>query len=678
MQGISATDSTGIVKKFVFLGAAILVAAQFVTSCSSVPDSVLARIGSDTLRVPEYEEMFLRTRQQPPHDRNDREAFLETYIDYRAKLQEARAQGIDQTPAFRDELRRYRDQLALTFLAQRDLIEPGVRTLYDRRLEEIELQHILIKPQKDPGSVGAADTAVAFETARKVLALAKSKEIPFDTLLRRYSEDGSRERTNGRLGWFIAGTSYPELDDMMYDAKPGDILPHPLHTVFGYHIFRVLDRKPSRQRLRPAHILARLDLDNPNDTTAAYARLAPVLDSLDRGLATFEELAMRNSEDSLSGSAGGDLGWVNRGTNLEPNFEEALFNLKKGETSRIVRTAFGLHIIKVLDEEPPLPFEEQKEHLRGVYQNERYQTDLRNHLARLREKYDYTVNRNVVTLILSRLDSSVTTSTPSWEGRLQPKDLDAYLFRLSFGNVTVREVIEFSKPDASVQMRPITAGLLDTLCEMAADRLVSLKETEDFERDIPAFRRLLREYEESSLITTLEDREVWSKAQSSDADMRAWFERNRDAFTWPARVQFAEIFTYTKPLADELLDSLKAGADFTDIASRRTQRPGYFERKGVWDYVPIDKNVLAERAVALRIGDVDGPISFDSGFSLIKLLDRQPPRQKTWDEARSEVVTLYKEARVDELRRAWVAGLREKFGVEVWSGHLDNTFAPSR
>jgi peptidyl-prolyl cis-trans isomerase SurA len=672
MQGLSATDSTGIVKKLVFLGAAILVAAQFVTSCSSVPGSVLARVGGDTVRVSEYEEMFLRTRQQPPHDQADREAFLETYIDYRVKLQEARAQGIDQTEAFRDEMQRYRDQLALTFLYQRDLIEPGVETLYNRRLEEIELQHILIKPSKVGTSQG--DTSVAYETAREVHALAMAGEIPFDTLLRRYSEDGSRERTNGRLGWFIAGTSYPELDDMMYATKTGDVLPQPLRTVFGYHIFRVLDRKPSRQRLRPAHILARLDLENPNDTVAAHARLAPVLDSLDRGLATFEELAMRNSEDSLSGAAGGDLGWVNRGTNLEPNFEEALFNLGKGETSRIVRTAFGLHIVKVLDEEPPLPLAEQKDHLRGVYQNERFQTDLRNHLARLRAKYDYAVNTNVVRLILSRLDSTVTTSTPAWERRLQPKDLDAYLFRLSFGNVTVREVIEFSKPDASVQMRPITAGLLDTLCERAADRLVSLKETEDFERDIPAFRRLLREYEESTLITTLEDREIWSKAQSSDAEMKEWFDRNRDAFTWPARVQFAEIFSYAKPVVDELLDSLAAGADFTDIASRRTQRPGYFERKGVWDYVPLDKNTLSQRAVALPIGGVDGPISFENGFSLIKLLDRQPPRRKTWEEARAEVVSIYKEARVDELRRAWLAGLREKFGVEVWRGHLDNAF----
>lgn len=660
-------------KRLFSLGAAILIAAQFMTACSSVPESVLARIGNDTLRVSEYEGMFLRTRLSPPLDMADREAFLDTYIDYRLKLQEARAQGLDRLPEFTEDVARYRDQLALTFLYQRELTEPGVRTLYERRLEEIALQHALFKGEK--GGVGM-DTATVLERAEVVLAMAKSGTIPFDSLVLGFSDDGSKERTLGRLGWFIAGTTYPELDDMMYAAKPGDILPHPLRTAFGYHVFKVLDRKPSRQRLRPAHILARLDLENPNDTAAAYAKLAPVLDSLRRGLATFEELAMRNSEDSLSGAEGGDLGWMNRGTNLEPNFEEALFNLQVGEVSHIVRTAFGMHIIKVLGEEPPQPLEEQKEHLRRVYLNERYQTDLKNFQDRLRAKYNFTVNESVVTRLLSRLPGDINTSTAGWDRRLETEDLDAYLFRLSFGPVAVRDAVGYLKADANLQMRPFTAGLFDTVAVQLANRAAALKETEGFEERIPEFHRLLKEYRESSLVTMLEDKEVWSKVTTEESEMKAWFELHRDEFRLPARVQFAEIFTYTRPLAEQFIDSLEAGADFTDLASRRTQRMGYFDRKGVWDYLPVDENALTKAAVSLPIGGVTGPITFQDGFSLVKLLDRQPPREKTWEEARPEVVTLYKERRAEEVRANWLAGLREKFGIEKWLDHLENTFPP--
>ncbi|MFA6234760.1 MAG: peptidylprolyl isomerase, partial [Bacteroidota bacterium] len=592
-------------KQFFFLGAAILIAAQCITSCSSFPESVLARVGQDTLRVPEYEQMFLRTRTSPPTNQQEREVFLESYLNYKLKIQEAEAEGLAAAPAFSDDLQRYRDQLALSFLYQRALVEPGMHTLYDRRLDEVKLQHILIKFIKD--DQGEIDTMATRMQAEKIFAMVNEGAQPFDSLLVRYSEDGSKERTGGVLGWFIAGSTYPELDDMMYALAPGAVAPHLLRTVFGYHIFRLLDRKPARHRLHASHILYRLDLDNPNDTAEAYTALSMVRDSLRLGVATFEELAARYSQDSASGPMGGDLGWLNRGTNLEPNFEEALFNLKVGEVSSPVRSAFGMHLVKVSGEEPALPFEQQKDHLRGVYNNERFQVDLKHYLRRLRDKYEFTVNRNVVNQLLSRLDSTVTTSTPAWERLLQPRDLDAYLMRLSIGPVTVREIIGFSKSEQSIQMRRITAGLLDTLCVMAADRLTSLNETKGFEESIPEFHRLLKEYRESSMITALEDREIWGKLQNDEPAMKAWFELHREEFTFPDRVKFAEIFTYSKPYADGYLDSLATGVDFLDLASRRTQRAGYFARRGEWDYVAADANSLALKTARMNIGEIAGP-----------------------------------------------------------------------
>ncbi|MBR9977980.1 MAG: peptidylprolyl isomerase [Bacteroidetes bacterium] len=654
-----------------FLGVAALIALQSLTSCSSVPESVIARVGSDTISVGEYERMYLRTRFAPPQNMNDREDFLFSLINYKLKLQEAEARDLHRDQTFQSELEQYRDQLGLTVLFQEELVEPGIRALYDRRLEEVLLQHVVIRYKKN--DAGENDTLTTRRMAEEVLALAH-EGVSFDTLIARYSDDGSKERTNGVLGWFIAGTSFPKLDDMMYEIEPGEIAPQLLRTVFGYHVFRLLDRKPARQRLRAAQILHRLDLDNPNDTTEAYAALAPVLDSLQRGLATFEELARRHSQDTLSGPEGGDLGWMERGSNIEPSFEEVLFSLAVGETSPIFRTAFGMHIIKVLDEEPPRPFEEQRDHLRTVYTNERYEMDQRNYLARLREKYQFSPNTTVINRLVSRIDSTVNTSTPGWERNLRKEDMDAYLFRLSYGPVTVREVISFLKKEPSLQMRRITNGLLDTLCTELAGRLAALKEAERIEESNEQFRHLFTEYRESTLITMLEDREIWDRNETDESKLRAWFEDRRNDFRLPPRVQFAEIYTYVKPYADRYLDSLLAGTDFLDLASRRTQRPGYFDRRGVWDYVEIGANELSQATQQMVIGDVAGPIPFQSGFSLIKLLDREDARLKTWEEARPEVLSAYKERRAGELREELHQRLREKYGVEIWKQHLEKTF----
>src|SRR4029450_11138382 len=63
----------------------------------------------------------------------------------------------------------------------------------------------------------------------------------------------------------------------------------------------------------------------------------------------FAKLARENSEDTATAAQGGDLGFVGPGE-MVPQFEQAVFALKKGEISAApVRTPFGYHAIKVMD-----------------------------------------------------------------------------------------------------------------------------------------------------------------------------------------------------------------------------------------------------------------------------------------------------------------------------------------
>jgi peptidyl-prolyl cis-trans isomerase SurA len=72
-----------------------------------------------------------------------------------------------------------------------------------------------------------------------------------------------------------------------------------------------------------------------------------ILDSVKAG-GTFEELAKRNSDDSLSALQGGALGKSKKGSFVK-EFEDAAFLLKPGEVSGIVESEFGYHIIKLID-----------------------------------------------------------------------------------------------------------------------------------------------------------------------------------------------------------------------------------------------------------------------------------------------------------------------------------------
>ena len=96
------------------------------------------------------------------------------------------------------------------------------------------------------------------------------------------------------------------------------------------------------------HILIQLPPDADAATAGdALARAEAIVTRLDGGEA-FEALAQELSEDPGSAASGGDLGFFGRGM-MTPEFETAVFELEPGERSGPVKSAFGYHIIELLE-----------------------------------------------------------------------------------------------------------------------------------------------------------------------------------------------------------------------------------------------------------------------------------------------------------------------------------------
>jgi peptidyl-prolyl cis-trans isomerase SurA len=87
-----------------------------------------------------------------------------------------------------------------------------------------------------------------------------------------------------------------------------------------------------------------------SETARAAARVTmdALIDSLQKALADFADLAKRHSQDPGSAARGGDLGLVRRGQFVK-EFETAVFALEEGQRSGIVESEFGLHIIELLE-----------------------------------------------------------------------------------------------------------------------------------------------------------------------------------------------------------------------------------------------------------------------------------------------------------------------------------------
>ncbi len=148
-----------------------------------------------------------------------------------------------------------------------------------------------------------------------------------------------------------------------------------------------------------------------------------ILDELARG-ADFAELARTRSTDTGSAAQGGALGWFGRGV-MAPEFEEAAFALEVGETSGIVQTDFGFHIIRVTDRraasEPE--FEEVADRVRADAER-----------AIARERFD-------AWLKAAREEATVVISDPILEA-MYLKDLDLDRGIAAFERIRDEGVVE--------------------------------------------------------------------------------------------------------------------------------------------------------------------------------------------------------------------------------------------
>lgn len=117
-----------------------------------------------------------------------------------------------------------------------------------------------------------------------------------------------------------------------------------IKNYYGSHLsdYRVPDR------VHVAHILLKTTGKTPAEITTIESTARDVLNQAKSGK-DLADLAKRYSEDSTA-QKGGDIGWIVRGQTVK-EFETAAFSLRPGQISDLIKTMYGIHIIKVLDKQ---------------------------------------------------------------------------------------------------------------------------------------------------------------------------------------------------------------------------------------------------------------------------------------------------------------------------------------
>lgn len=627
-------------------------------------DPLLLQIANEKITKNEFVKVFEKNniKSEKP-DAKALEEYLDLYINFRLKVTEAKALGMDTVKSFRDELSGYRKQLAAPYLSDDQESEKIIREAYDHMQYDVRASHILIRLDK---LASAADTLAAWN---KIMLLRKRiiKGEDFGKVAIDGSEDASakdREAegrkmkgNRGDLGFFTAFDMVYPFEAAAFNAKVNEVT-MPVRTDFGYHLIKVTAKTPAMGKVQLAHIILIYPPKASLDDSLKVADSANIAYKLLKEGSDFGDVAKKFSDDLSTSGKGGILPWfgVNR---LLPDFTLNIQKLKeKGDYSEPFQTMYGWHIIKLVDRKPIGTFDELKEEIKQRIPRSDRNADIQEaYVAKMKAKYGFTQNPTA----LAELTKTVTDSIfeASWKPELAA-GLNKNLFTIGTKTFTQADLAkQLAATQKRAQKRDV-AAFVNQQYITYIDEAVNQYADSQLEVENPDFKALIGEYHDGILLFDLTDKKVWSKAVKDTLGLDQYYEQNKNNYMWETRLDASVLTIKDLSIVKSLNKMLKKGPTDEQILAK-------FNHDSI-QKVTIEHKKFAKGDNALIDGMAWNPgiskliAQGDTANFIVVAHKVVAPEPKLLSEIRGTITAEYQ----NYLEKVWISELRAKYPVTVY------------
>ena len=374
---------------------AIIFALAALSTAAIAQERTLMTINGKAVSAEEFLYIYEKNNQAGAVDPKSMDEYLDMFINFKLKVAEAEAQGIDTTEAFKKELKGYRAQATPKYLQDDGAMDSLIEMSWRRMSKDRRAAHIAIQCPMNADSATEAEALTKIQNAYHRVAVGKPvkakgskvviyKKDPFEMVARDLSTDPNVQETGGELGWITPFRYVYPLEDAVYNTPVGEIS-EIFRTQYGFHIVKVEEER-DHVEVKARHIMKMV----PRGESDVEAAKKAVIDSIAATLTpeNFAEVAQRESDDRGSSMRGGDLGWFGKGMMVKP-FEDAAFALEVGAISEPVRSQYGWHIIYKEDERGIQPLDSMRAQIqRQVLRDERAKEADKSFLRKTRAEYN--------------------------------------------------------------------------------------------------------------------------------------------------------------------------------------------------------------------------------------------------------------------------------------------------
>jgi len=160
---------------------------------------------------------------------------------------------------------------------------------------------------------------------------------------------------------------------------------------------------------------------------------------------------------------------------------------------------------------------------------------------------------------------------------------------------------------------------------------------------------------------------IYEDIRPEKKDLSAFYENHKDSlYTVPKRVEVLEILVKDSTRADSLLEELRQGADFGDLAQKHSVRNiGKKNRGRIPAFKKSQYGSMGIAAFNMRNGELSGPFKIGKYYSVIKRLNVLPKSYKTMDQIRYRLLTDYRSVYTPEKRKKVYKILNKKYPYKI-------------
>ncbi|MBU1650870.1 peptidylprolyl isomerase, partial [bacterium] len=438
------------------------------------------------------------------------------------------------------------------------------------------------------------------------------------------------------------------------------------------------------EEIHAKHILFKSYTDmEPNELEVLKERAEKCYALLQDG-ADFDSLAKNMSEDVTTAQQGGDLGYFTWGKMVD-EFQETAFKLKPGEMSDIVQSSYGFHIIKLLDRRPSetrQPFEEAEENIRmGLRRKftDELNKGAEDYLAGLKEDAGLKFNYNRIQNILDKVSDPDVPRNNSYFANFSAEEKQWSIAWMGTDTIRVSDLeVEIAKTGRPPQWRDQKA-IIQMIDRMVLPDLLSDRAEKIGLYKSKTVREAYKLTLEMEMMRRIEVIEVDEKITLDEDVLKEYYNSHHADFMTDSTVEVQEIYVLVdeekgkdRDYAQKLAVRARKGEDFTTLVKKYSERKSALGRDGkIGPITSRQYGAMGQEAFKLEIGETSDPIKMGRrGWSVIKLLDKSPARLKDYEESKAQVERLARNSQSDELKTAWMDGLKKRYPITIYDDRL--------